>query len=123
MLPRAHEAGRLAGRRAVLLSDDAGRRSGKPHTIEIWFGLAQERLYLLAGGRDRSDWVRNLLEDHCVSVRIAETHFAGRAEPVTDAAEEAMARRLLVDKYQPSHDGELETWGHESLPVAVSFGD
>src|SRR5690606_11478240 len=38
-----------------------GRRTGQPHRIEIWFGVDEGRMYLLAGGRERSDWVRNLL--------------------------------------------------------------
>jgi hypothetical protein len=36
-----------------------GRRSGLDHTIEIWFALDQTTLYMLAGGREKSDWVRN----------------------------------------------------------------
>ncbi len=41
----------------------AGRVSGRPHTIEIWFALQGRTLFLLSGGGDRSDWVRNLRRD------------------------------------------------------------
>ena len=34
-----------------------GRRTGKAHTIEIWFGLQDGRMYMLSGGDDRADWV------------------------------------------------------------------
>src|SRR5690242_14327626 len=37
-----------------------GRRTGRRHRIEIWFGVDDGRLYLLAGGRERADWVRNV---------------------------------------------------------------
>jgi hypothetical protein len=37
-----------------------GRVSGAPHRIEIWFALSGTTAYLLSGGGDRSDWVRNL---------------------------------------------------------------
>src|ERR1051325_2737939 len=30
-----------------------GRTSGNPHTIEIWFALHGDRVYLLAGGGDQ----------------------------------------------------------------------
>ena len=40
-----------------------GRRTGRPHTIEIWFVAVGATAYLMAGGRDRSDWVRNLMAD------------------------------------------------------------
>lgn len=35
-----------------------GRRSRAPHTIEIWFAVADDAVYLLSGGGDRADWVR-----------------------------------------------------------------
>ncbi|HYJ70971.1 MAG TPA: nitroreductase/quinone reductase family protein [Actinomycetota bacterium] len=47
-----------------------GRVSGRPHTIEIWFALQDRTLYVLSGGGDRSDWVRNLLRHPEVSVRL-----------------------------------------------------
>ena len=31
-----------------------GRRSGNPHTIEIWFALHEGRVYLLSGGAEVS---------------------------------------------------------------------
>src|SRR3954454_20619197 len=37
-----------------------GRVSGKAREIEVWFGLDANTLYMLSGGRDRSDWVKNL---------------------------------------------------------------
>ncbi len=27
-----------------------GRKTGRPHTIEIWFGFANDTFYLLSGG-------------------------------------------------------------------------
>jgi hypothetical protein len=38
---------------------------------------------------------------------------------VTEPAEDALARRLLVHKYQPSEDEPLGEWGRTALPVAV----
>src|SRR5438128_3103033 len=37
-----------------------GRGSGRPHTIEIWFALHGATVYLLSGGGEGSDWVKNL---------------------------------------------------------------
>lgn len=47
-----------------------GRSSGEPREIEIWFALAGSTAYMLSGGRDRSNWVRNLIADPDVEVRI-----------------------------------------------------
>ena len=38
-----------------------GRRTGDPHRIEIWFAMTGDTIYLLSGGRGRSDWVCNMI--------------------------------------------------------------
>jgi deazaflavin-dependent oxidoreductase (nitroreductase family) len=98
-----------------------GRRTGKPHEIEIWFALVGDRLYMLAGGRDRSDWVRNLQRNPDVTIRLRDATYAGRAAVIKDATEDALARRLLVSKYEGSYAGSLTSWGRTALPVAVDL--
>ena len=96
-----------------------GRVSGRPHEIEIWFALDDDTLYLLSGGRDRSDWVRNLKADPAVTVRLRDTTHEARARVVGDGVESEQARRLVFDKYQPRYDGNLVRWRTESLPIAL----
>jgi deazaflavin-dependent oxidoreductase (nitroreductase family) len=98
-----------------------GRRSGRPREIEIWFGLDGEVLYMLSGGRDRSDWVKNLQAEPRVSVRIADEVTGGRARIVVDPEEDRKARALLVDKYGPRYSGDLSSWRRDALPVAVDL--
>src|SRR6185503_18411268 len=56
-----------------------GRVSGRPHEIEIWFAIKDNTLYLLSGGGDKSDWVRNLRAYPAVTVRIGKYTFTGKA--------------------------------------------
>jgi deazaflavin-dependent oxidoreductase (nitroreductase family) len=98
-----------------------GRVSGRPHTIEIWFALEGATLHMLSGGRDRSDWVRNLRRKREVTVRIAESQLEGIARIVEDPAEDEAARRLLLDKYRERYGGDLTEWGRTALPVAVDI--
>ena len=99
-----------------------GRVTGRAHEIEIWFGMgpADHTLYMLSGGGDRSDWVKNLRRDPAVSVRIAGERFEGKARAVEDAEEDELARRLLVEKYERS-PGSLANWRRRALPVAVDL--
>jgi len=97
-----------------------GRTTGRPHEIEIWFGVRDGRLYLLSGGGDRSDWVRNLRADPRVSVRIGDRAWDARAWVVKDPEEDAAARRLLAAKYQGWREGApLSRWAGTALPVAI----
>lgn len=96
-----------------------GRRSGDPHRIEIWFAVHDGTIYLLSGGRDRSDWVRNTIASPQVSVELGDEVRTGTARLVTpDTDEDRLARRLLVEKYRSSGD-DLVSWGRTSLAVAI----
>ena len=48
-----------------------GRRSGKPHEIEIWFGVIDDTMYLISGNGPTADWYRNALANPQVTVRLA----------------------------------------------------
>ena len=98
-----------------------GRVSGQPREIEIWFGLEGSTLYMLSGGRDRSDWVRNLLREPAVTVRIGGVTRPGRARVVEEPGEDETARKLLFDKYSDRYGGDLDDWRRTALPIAVDF--
>ncbi len=100
-----------------------GRVTGNDHEIEIWYAREGDTLYLLAGAGERSDWVRNLQVDPRVTVRIGDVTHPARGRVVTDTDEDARARALVFDKYQPRNDGELVTWRGRALPVALDLSD
>jgi deazaflavin-dependent oxidoreductase (nitroreductase family) len=99
-----------------------GRVTGRPHEIEIWFSLVPETrtLYMLAGGGDRADWVRNLRREPAVTVHFSGEGLKGEARVVEDGEEDELARRLLVEKYERS-PGSLSGWRRRALPVAVDL--
>jgi deazaflavin-dependent oxidoreductase (nitroreductase family) len=99
-----------------------GRRSGRPRTIEIWFGTDGARVYLLAGGRRSAHWVRNLEADPRVRLRIGGTTVSGTARVIEGEELEPLARRLLAAKYQGWREGQpLSRWASGSLPVAIEL--
>jgi len=99
-----------------------GRVSGKPHEIEIWFGLRSTTIYLLSGGGDQSDWVKNLRANPSVTVRIAKDRLEGQARIVSDEPEELEARQLLASKYQGWRKGRrMSEWARTALPVAIDI--
>jgi len=98
-----------------------GRVTGRPHRIEIWFAIDGDALYMLSGGGDCSDWVRNLSRDPEVTVEVGGDRFAGRARVVTDAAEDERARTLVHDKYAGTYGGDLGGWRRSALPIAVDL--
>ena len=103
-----------------------GRRTGNPHRVEIWFagGPPSRTIYVLAGGRERADFVRNAMAQPRVAVRIGDDERGATARVVEAGTEEdALARRLVLAKYQAPGSGDLERWGRSALPVAFDLDD
>jgi deazaflavin-dependent oxidoreductase (nitroreductase family) len=99
-----------------------GRRSGKAHTIEIWFALARGKIYLLSGGGDSADWVRNLRKTPAVRVRIGTRTVPALAREITAPEEDALARQLLDEKYMGWKTGKrLSSWARNALPVRLDL--
>jgi deazaflavin-dependent oxidoreductase (nitroreductase family) len=106
-----------------------GRISGKPHRIEIWFVVEEGLVFLLAGGRDSADWVRNVRAEADVTFELAGETCAATAWIADHEGVEGIdlvpdARRAMVAKYQPTQPaGSLDRWGVTALPVAVRLSD
>lgn len=98
-----------------------GRRTGRPHRIEIWYAADGDTLYLLAGGGRSSDWVQNLLADPAVLVELDGRVHSGRGRVLDAGDEDERARSLVFDKYAPRTDDDLTGWRARALPVAVDL--
>jgi deazaflavin-dependent oxidoreductase (nitroreductase family) len=97
-----------------------GRVTGNPHEIEIWFGIQNNGIYLMSGGGTKADWVKNLLKNPHVTVRIEKHTFRGTARLVKDEQEEMSTRNMLADKYNEREaDGSLDEWARTALVVAI----
>ena len=104
-----------------------GRVTGRPHEIEIWFASDTDgdQLYLMAGSRERADWVKNLRRTPRVRVRIAGVWYSGTARVIEGEPGERRAREFVCAKYMgydPHSGTDLPTgWCREALPVAIAL--
>lgn len=101
-----------------------GRRTGHPHEIEIWFGVAGHTLYLISGNGDRADWYRNALATPVVAVRIDDESYIGVARDVVDADERRAVGELMGAKYPAYEDPSIgltrQVWCFEVPALAIS---
>jgi deazaflavin-dependent oxidoreductase (nitroreductase family) len=98
-----------------------GRHTGHPHTIEIWFALHESTLYMLSGGGIKgADWVKNILRQPQVKVKITNRVFMGRGRLVKAGKEDERARQLIGEKYRKTEE-DLDAWLKSALPVAVDL--
>ena len=78
-------------------------------------------LYMLSGGGDRADWVKNIRRNPGVKVRIKDILLDGVARIAQDPAEDRLARKLVVAKYYGRWVVRSTGWEATSLPVAVDL--
>ena len=87
-----------------------GRKTGLPREIEIWFVERDGFLYVLSEHRLKAHWVRNILANSSVTIRLSDKRWKATAR-VLDAARDAdlytKVQALARDKYG---------WG-DGLPV------
>jgi deazaflavin-dependent oxidoreductase (nitroreductase family) len=74
-----------------------GRRTGRPHTVELWFALAGGKVYLSHEG-GRTDWMKNLAREGAATMRIGGVTFGASARVAEGAARE-LGERALYEKY------------------------
>ncbi len=98
-----------------------GRRTGRPHRIEIWYATEDDTLYLLSGGGRSADWVRNLLAEPAVLVEVDGDELPARARVLDDGDVEQRARSLVFAKYAPRSSSDLTNWRDRALPVALDL--
>lgn len=112
---------RLAGEDFAYLTT-TGRKTGKPHRVEIWFALEGGRIFLLSGGGDRADWVQNIRKDRGVRIQVGSRSVAARARIARAGAEDQRARELLDRKYMGWKDGKkLSSWARGATPVVLEI--
>jgi deazaflavin-dependent oxidoreductase (nitroreductase family) len=102
-----------------------GRRTGRPHEIEIWFGVVDDTMYLISGNGPTADWYRNAVAHPEVVVRFGSDRRAGVARDVTDPDERRLVGDLMGAKY-PTWQGDpaigltRQMWCYEVPVLAIS---
>ena len=76
-----------------------GRKSGLPREIEIWFTEHDGRYYIVAEHGSDAHWVRNVMANPDVQVRVGTRSFRGTAGIVSDRYDAEMAKQRSREKY------------------------
>lgn len=97
-----------------------GRVTGNPHQIEIWFVLHENKFYLLSGGMEKSDWVKNLLKDSNVTFRVKDQTLPAVAQLMPHGDEEQMVRMKMALKYEEWEGLGPSEWARTALVVEIT---
>jgi deazaflavin-dependent oxidoreductase (nitroreductase family) len=75
-----------------------GRKSGKPHTVELWFALADGKIYLSHEGAT-TDWMRNIASNSRVGVKVGAAKLEAEATVLERGIAIKAGLRALYEKY------------------------
>lgn len=73
-----------------------GRKTGKPHKIEIWFVARDGKYYLVSEHGDRSHWVQNLRSDSKISFSVGKAAYRGRGRAIDRKREPELAAKIAA---------------------------
>ena len=88
-----------------------GRKTGKPHTVELWFATSGNRVYLSHEGKE-TDWMKNIRKNSSVNIRIGKVQLTGTASETNEGSESREAgKKALYEKYYgPATKAVLDDW-------------
>ena len=111
----------VASRKYIHLTT-SGRKTGKSHTVELWFAVSGDRIYLSHEGEE-TDWMKNIKKTKRVRFDISGRKFIGNARLLEDHTEEAWTAKVaLYEKYYGKAAKEvIEDWFSLSKLVAVEL--
>jgi hypothetical protein len=98
-----------------------GRKTGKNHEVELWFALANDRIYLSHEG-EFTDWMKNLTKNSTVSLKIGPENFQGEAVLTQMGSENREAgKQALYEKYYgPATKETLDDWFELSTVIEIA---
>jgi deazaflavin-dependent oxidoreductase (nitroreductase family) len=75
--------GPILGKRVFLLTT-IGRKSGLKRVTPLQYEEIEGVIYTASAHGTHADWVRNIIANPAVEVRVGARHFQGQAEVITD---------------------------------------
>ena len=98
-----------------------GRKTGNPHSVELWFAMAGKKIYLSHEGA-YTDWMKNILEDDRVEFKIGKNRFRGNARIAKSGEAFELGKHALYLKYYGKADKDtIDDWFSESTIIEISM--
>lgn len=116
-----HDLAEIESKKFIHLTT-SGRKTAKPHTVELWFAVSGARVYLSHEGKE-TDWMKNIKKKSEVAFEIGGEDFVGNARQLEDHTEEAWTAKVaLYEKYYGKAAREvIEDWFSLSKLFAVDL--
>ena len=97
-----------------------GRRTGKAHTVELWFAFANGKIFLSHEGR-YTDWMKNITHGSPVRVRIGKLSLEADGTILKEGESRELGKRSLYEKYYgPAPKATVDDWFELSTVIELT---
>ncbi len=112
--------GNKLGTEKFIYLTTSGRKTGKPHRVELWFAVAGDHICLSHEGRE-TDWMRNIKKNSEVNFEIGGTKFTGYARYLQANESEAVKAKLALylKYYGKAEERIIEDWFSLSTLILI----
>jgi len=95
-----------------------GRRTGKTHSIIVWFVQEGDKICLLPVKGSDTNWYRNVLKDPGITLAVGKRSLQAKAKPITEPDHV----RKVVESFAKKYGGisEIKRW-YSKLDVAIEI--
>ena len=117
----------VAGESAEILSKEkfaylttVGRKTGKTHTVELWFAFANGKIFLSHEG-DNTDWMKNIVHHGRVRLRIGRLSLEADGTILRESESSELGKRSLYEKYYgPAPKSTIDDWFELSALIELT---
>jgi hypothetical protein len=106
----------LEGKRELTIAVK-GRRSGRTHSLPVWFVLEGDTVHLLPVSGSDTNWYRNILTTAEMTLAVDGESLSVEPQPITEAGLVGQTVGRFRAKYGA---GEIDRW-YSKLDVAVKI--
>ena len=97
-----------------------GRKTGKPHRVELWFSLGAGKIFLSHEG-DYTDWMRNITKNRRVRIQIGRLDLEADATILKEGVSKELGKTSLYEKYYgPAPKATIEDWFELSTIIELN---
>jgi hypothetical protein len=97
-----------------------GRKTGRAHRVELWFSLADGRIFLSHEG-DYTDWMRNIAKTRRVHIQIGTLDVEADATILKEGTPNELGKVSLYEKYYgPAPKATVDDWFELSTIIELN---
>lgn len=97
-----------------------GRRTGRPHTVQLWFAFADGSIFLSHEGK-YTDWMKNIVQGSRVSARIGRLTLKADATILKEGKRQELGKASLYGKYYgPAPKSTIDDWFELSTLIELT---